>query len=310
VSRPAPYQADIRAKGWRFELDLDRVRQSDTWALASPEVRPWLLMLWATAWEQQPCGSMPADPVLIAARIGMPAKQFEKAKAVLLRGWWLADDGRMYHPTIAELVLEMVRRKDAERNRKAAYRARMSRGTDTGQTQDSGGSDATGTGTGTGLRDTENSPHLAGAGAREGVEDLPDEQPPAAQPKAAGLVCRALRKAGIPDVNPGHPRLLALLQAGATEAEFMAFTPGACRASAPFLWLLAAVEGERKRAAANASAMHQGRMPQAAKPAWIAEREAREARNAEWAGPFAARKFQQQTKPLEVVIDADGKLLG
>jgi hypothetical protein len=49
-------------------------------------------------------------------------------------------------------------------------------------------------------------------------------------------------------------------------------------------------------------------MPEARKPAWVADREAREARGAEWAGPFAARKLPQ-SNPLEV-IDADGKLLG
>lgn len=118
-------------------------------------------MLWTEAWCQVPCGSLPSDDALIAARIGMEPKVFAKAKAVLLRGWWLADDGRLYHPVITEFVTGMLKRKDAERQRKAEYRARMdagrnapsasvpelSRGTDAGRTQDSGGSDATGTGT-------------------------------------------------------------------------------------------------------------------------------------------------------------------
>lgn len=150
--RPAPYPADTRAKGWRFEVDLERVRQSDTWALAAADVRPWLLMLWCSAWEQCPCGSLPADDELISARIGMAPKAFSKHRAILMRGWWLADDGRLYHPTITALVLAMSGRKDAERQRKAAYRDRMSRGTDAGQTRDSTGRDDTGTGTGTGSK--------------------------------------------------------------------------------------------------------------------------------------------------------------
>jgi hypothetical protein len=40
-----PYPADTRAAGWRFDLDTTRIRQSDTWTLARPEIRPWLLML-------------------------------------------------------------------------------------------------------------------------------------------------------------------------------------------------------------------------------------------------------------------------
>ncbi|MEI2416195.1 hypothetical protein V8Z80_08425 [Orrella sp. JC864] len=177
MTKSAPYPSDTRAKGWRFELDHERIRQSDTWALAAPEIRPWLLMLWMTAWEQTPCGSLPDDDELIAARIGMPLDQFQAAKGRLLRGWWRADDGRLYHDTMTERVLEMIERRDGERLRKAQYRAKkeaeraaaqaagsqsvpeashgspeLSHGTDAGFPGDSGGSDATGTGTGTGLK--------------------------------------------------------------------------------------------------------------------------------------------------------------
>lgn len=115
----APYPSDTRAKGWRFELDHERIRQSDTWALCPAEHRPWLLMLWMVAWEQTPCGSMPEDDSLICARIGMTPKAFSKAKASLMRGWWKADDGRLYHKVITERVLEMMewRRKEADRKR-------------------------------------------------------------------------------------------------------------------------------------------------------------------------------------------------
>lgn len=190
MTMPAPYPSDTRAKGWRFELDHERIRQSDTWALAAPEVRPWLLMLWMTAWEQTPCGSLPQDDELIAARIGMPLDQFRAARSRLLRGWWLADDGRLYHDTLAERVLEMIERRDGERNRKAEYRERkkaelaeaeqkqrgnrpgpslgspdLSHGTGEGLPGDSGGSDATGTGTGTGLNKKEIAAAASIAGA-------------------------------------------------------------------------------------------------------------------------------------------------
>ncbi len=170
----APYPAETKAKGYRFELDLDQVTQSDTWALATPDIRPWLLMLWTTAWQQTPCGSMPKDDEVIAARLGMSVKAFEKAKPKLMRGWQEADDGRLYHATITKRVLEMLDRKSKEKTRKDAYRARMdaerkalalaatgqshdsrfvpplSHGTNTGHPQDKDGTDDTGTGTGTG----------------------------------------------------------------------------------------------------------------------------------------------------------------
>jgi hypothetical protein len=159
-----PYPSDTRAKGWRFELDYERIRQSDTWALAAPEIRPWLLMLWMTAWEQTPCGSLPDDDELIAARIGMDLEQFQSAKKRLMRGWWVAEDGRLYHNTMVERVLEMLETRDKERARKAGQRERkktadpsgdvpdLSHGTGGGQPQDSTRSHDTGTGTGTGSK--------------------------------------------------------------------------------------------------------------------------------------------------------------
>ena len=163
ADRAAPYPADTRAKGWRFELDLEQIDQSDTWALTPPDLRPWLLMLWASAWRQTPCGSLPDDDALIAVRIGMKANVFSKHKTMLLRGWWKAEDGRLYHETISVRVTEMLAARDKERNRKAEYRKRkdaeegrtpeavpaVSRGTNEGQLMDSPGKDNTRTSTST-----------------------------------------------------------------------------------------------------------------------------------------------------------------
>jgi uncharacterized protein YdaU (DUF1376 family) len=117
-----PYPADTRAKGWRFELDHERIRQSDTWALAAPEHRPWLLMLWMVAWEQTPCGSLPDDDALITARLDMAPKAYAKARDTLRRGWWLAEDGRLYHHAITQHVLRMIEKRAKEAARKAGNR--------------------------------------------------------------------------------------------------------------------------------------------------------------------------------------------
>lgn len=93
-------------------------------------------------------------------------------------------------------------------------------------------------------------------------------------PTPAGSICRALRIRGIADVNPGHPRLLALLAAGATEPEFTGFVSQALTSNSPFAYLLGVVEGERKRAAVTAAQAHRGAMPLVGKAAenakWIA----------------------------------------
>ena len=159
----APYPADTRAKGWRFELDLEQIDQSDTWALTPVELRPWLLMIWAAAWRQAPCGSLPDDDALIAVRIGMKPSVFTKHRITLLRGFWKAADGRLYHDTISRRVSEMLAARDKDRNRKSAYRERkkaekngndggvpeVSHGTGDGRTQDSDGGDGTRTRTST-----------------------------------------------------------------------------------------------------------------------------------------------------------------
>ena len=95
-------------------------------------------------------------------------------------------------------------------------------------------------------------------------QELIAVDPPEARghtPTAAGALCRKLRQAGIADVNPGHPRLLALLQAGATDAEFLGFAPAALKAGQPFAYLIGVVEGERIRAAENATLLHRGPIP-------------------------------------------------
>lgn len=118
-SIPALYPADTRSKGWRFELDLEQISQSDTWVLASPEIRPWLLMLWSVSWQQVPCGSLPSDEAIIAARIGMKPAAFAKHKAILLRGWKPAEDGRLYHPAMTKRVLSAI---DFENDKQEALR--------------------------------------------------------------------------------------------------------------------------------------------------------------------------------------------
>ncbi len=260
VSRPAPHPADTRSKGWRFELDIEQIKQSDTWALAPADLRPWLLMLWCESWSQVPCGSLPSDNALLAARLGMPAKLLAKHRDVLLRGWWQADDGRLYHDVIADRVLTMLASKSAERTRKAEYRARMdaerrgspapvprdNTGTDAGRTRESGGRDATRTRTRTSIRNTEESAHPARAPVADPVPETAGHEP-----TPAGLICRRIKaEASFGQCNPGDPRLLALIAQGATAEEFIAVAAEAGAKAKGWAWILHVVEARRADAAA------------------------------------------------------------
>lgn len=121
---PAPYPAETRAKGWRFELDYEQIEQSSTWSVAKPAARPWLLMMWMLAWKQVPCGSWPADEEVIAGALGIDEDQWALHRKALMRGWTEADDGRLYHPTITKRVLEMMAKRRSDSDRQAAKRAR------------------------------------------------------------------------------------------------------------------------------------------------------------------------------------------
>lgn len=118
----SPFPPDLKAKGWRFELDYERIETSDTWALARDEIKPWLLMLWYKAWQQTPIGSYPNNDEVISRKIGMDADMFSGYRHILMRGWKLHDDGRLHHPVIIETVERMLNK--AAKNRDAVRRFR------------------------------------------------------------------------------------------------------------------------------------------------------------------------------------------
>ena len=267
--KPAPYPADVRAKGWRFEIDYEKVEQSDTWALAPAEARPWLLMLWLTAWRQTPCGSLPQEDALIAARISMPAKAYQKHRDVLRRGWWLAEDGRLYHDTIVSRVLEMLeyRRKNAERVAAHTARKKQSPGTNALAPGEKHSSNVTGTGYGTNREENTTLPELrAGPGGGE-----------SATPTKAGEVCRAIKAKGLANVNPSDPTLLAFITQGVPLEVFEAAAQTCANARPPkgMAYLLGIVKRQLGEAASIASGVG---MP--AKP-WDASRSTIEAKAAE-----------------------------
>jgi hypothetical protein len=180
-TRPAPYPAKTKAKGWRFEIDYEKVDQSDTWSLASeiPMAQPALLMMWLMAWTMEPVGTFPNDQNIIRAKCKIPPAVWAKVSPILMRGWWLADDGRLYHDTIVQRVLEMLEYRRKESERKGRNRGspadvpRDTDGADDGAARDSTASPGTGTGTSSSLR-SEGKParkRAAGPTCPEGVTE-------------------------------------------------------------------------------------------------------------------------------------------
>jgi len=92
-------------------VDVARVRDS---GLASDETHEtcWAaFLLWCAAWHQVPAGSIPDNDGWIAKTAGYALrgkidKAWTKVREGALRGFVRCNDGRLYHPVVAEKALE------------------------------------------------------------------------------------------------------------------------------------------------------------------------------------------------------------
>lgn len=67
------------------------------------------VMLWFASWHQTPAGTLPTDDDELISLCGLgrgAGDLWQRVKSKALHGWVLCSDGRMHHPTIAEIALE------------------------------------------------------------------------------------------------------------------------------------------------------------------------------------------------------------
>lgn len=293
-----PAEVDLRDFAF-MPLDVQRLRDSDLASDETPEACWAAVLLWCASWHQLPAGSIPDSDDWQAKHAGYKAQGriapgWKRIRNGALRGWVPCSDGRLYHPVVAEKALESWRHKLAQRWRSEVARVKkhnqrhqtnhempdldtwISLGCPLVQTNAvpkdidplSQGQ------TGNVPRETpSNRPEQTGpeqTGPEHlGTEVFPlpgegDGDPPGVdgfKPSPAALVTRRLREAGIARANPTSQRLIALVEAGATAEEFLAFADKALDMDDPFAYLLGCVEGERKRAKRNGAELHRGRLP-------------------------------------------------
>lgn len=111
--RPAPLTAaDCDLQDFAFmPLDVARLRDSELASNETPEACWAAVLLWAASWHQVPAGSIPNDDKWIAkqagyAQRGKIAREWAEVRSGALRGWVECDDGRLYHPVVAEKARE------------------------------------------------------------------------------------------------------------------------------------------------------------------------------------------------------------
>lgn len=110
-----PPDCDLRDFAY-MPLDTARLLDSDLFALATGDEFKAAIALWCKAWAQVPCASLPNDDRVLAHLSGAGAK-WKKIKEMALRGFVLCDDGRYYHPVIAEKAAEAWAKKQSYRDR-------------------------------------------------------------------------------------------------------------------------------------------------------------------------------------------------
>ena len=117
-------------------LDVVRLWDSECAARATGEGFRAAVFLWCAAWHQVPAASLPADDRLLARLAGCGVGGGARAawrdvREDALRGFVKCDDGRLYHPAIAEMALETWLGKAIARKSGAAGNAkRYGRGFD------------------------------------------------------------------------------------------------------------------------------------------------------------------------------------
>jgi len=103
----------------------DRLWDSNFWGVATDAEFRAAFCLWLKSWNQRPPGSLPNDDRLLCrlAELNGNLAKWRKVKRIALRHWILCEDERLYHPVIAEFVLDAANRLNKKKQRTEAARA-------------------------------------------------------------------------------------------------------------------------------------------------------------------------------------------
>lgn len=123
---PAPLTPpDCDLRGYDFmPLFASRLLDSDLYALSTGAEFKAALTLWCKAWQQVPAGSLPDDERILA-HLSMAGSAWDCVRDLALHGWVQCQDGRLYHPLIAQEAIKAYAMRRKERERKARQRARL-----------------------------------------------------------------------------------------------------------------------------------------------------------------------------------------
>ncbi|WP_062116717.1 DUF1376 domain-containing protein [Collimonas pratensis] len=122
----SPEDCDLRDFPF-LPLDIARLFNSEFHARSNDTEWRAGVTLWLKSFHQVPAGSIPDDDVQLArlAELGRDTKTWKKVKGVALHGWIKCNDGRLYHPVVAEKAAEALAGKKTQRGRTAKGRLQV-----------------------------------------------------------------------------------------------------------------------------------------------------------------------------------------
>ncbi|MDX2233629.1 MAG: DUF1376 domain-containing protein [Hyphomonadaceae bacterium] len=111
-----PPDCDLRAFRY-FELDAQRLEDSDFMAITSGDEFKAGVRLWIKAWRQVPAASLPDDDRVLAHLAGVAPEAWPALRTGALHGFVKCSDGRLYHPTLAEKAREAWASRERQKER-------------------------------------------------------------------------------------------------------------------------------------------------------------------------------------------------
>lgn len=121
--------APIDLRGMQYmPLQIERLRRSKAWLICKrrPDLAFHMLNLWMVAWHEVPAGSMENDDDVLADAAMCDVRKWPRIKDDVMRGWTLADDGRLYHETVREIAVDTFEKRTIWRERKRRQRVGQS----------------------------------------------------------------------------------------------------------------------------------------------------------------------------------------
>lgn len=103
----------------RMPFYVSRLRRSKSWLLAKkqPELGFYMMNLWMASWHETPPGSLEDDEDVLMDFAMCKERRWPEVREVVLRNWVKCSDGRLYHPTVAEVVAFAWESKLTQRSR-------------------------------------------------------------------------------------------------------------------------------------------------------------------------------------------------